>query len=307
MKDSVSSSRTRSESRDRQEQQGTVNESAQIETTMETRPTTVTTVEMASSVGPFEGESLPSTSLDQVSRRRYTSTDFLLSQGDSDGGVLSLESPGPAMSSSLGADTPLESSESGSVDEWSVDDEDSEVQDMEIETEGMNGSGWGQVPVIYPRATYKGARNVETVKDGKFSSSLLERSAGCRLFMLSASIQVSFGGARSDKVCSGSDDGNWFMWDKSTGQLEGIWEGDGSVVNGQYSYRSTSFMQWQYLTPGLAFAVVEQHPSLPILAVSGIDSTVKVIDMVMKAQSVRADQASFCVHRFLRRYMIISA
>jgi hypothetical protein len=67
------------------------------------------------------------------------------------------------------------------------------------------------------------------------------------------------------------------MWDKTTGRLEGIWEGDESVVNGgsiliiqphfgiHLSYRSYN--------P----AVVEQHPSLPIFAVSGIDSTVKVI------------------------------
>jgi hypothetical protein len=43
----------------------------------------------------------------------------------------------------------------------------------------------------------------------------------------------NFLGLRSDKVCSGSDDGHFFVWDKDTGRLEGIWEGDGSIVNGQ--------------------------------------------------------------------------
>lgn len=50
--------------------------------------------------------------------------------------------------------------------------------------------------------------------------------------MVDTVLLVTFLGARSNKVCSGSDDGNWFVWDKETGRLEGIWEGDGSVVNG---------------------------------------------------------------------------
>ena len=49
-------------------------------------------------------------------------------------------------------------------------------------------------------------------------------------------IQGNFLGARSDKVCSGSDDGNFFVWDKDTGRLEGIWEGDGHVVNGAFPF-----------------------------------------------------------------------
>lgn len=54
-------------------------------------------------------------------------------------------------------------------------------------------------------------------------------------------------------VVSGSDDGNWFMWEKDTGKLHDILEGDGTVVN-----------------------VIEGHPYLPLVAVSGIDTTVKV-------------------------------
>lgn len=43
------------------------------------------------------------------------------------------------------------------------------------------------------------------------------------------------------------------MWRKDTGTLHGIYEGDGSVVN-----------------------VIRAHPHLPLLAVSGIDTTIKV-------------------------------
>lgn len=67
------------------------------------------------------------------------------------------------------------------------------------------------------------------------------------------SLLVNFLGPRDEFVVSGSDDGNWFMWEKDTGRLHDILEGDGTVVN-----------------------VIEGHPYLPLVAVSGIDHTVKV-------------------------------
>ncbi|KDQ21043.1 hypothetical protein BOTBODRAFT_169706 [Botryobasidium botryosum FD-172 SS1] len=85
------------------------------------------------------------------------------------------------------------------------------------------------LPVVFPLKRFRGHINIETVKD------------------------VNFMGPRDDYVVSGSDDGNWFMWSKHSGELQGIWEGDGSIVN-----------------------VIETHPYLPIVAVSGIDSTVKI-------------------------------
>ncbi|WVO18704.1 hypothetical protein L204_106424 [Cryptococcus depauperatus] len=100
------------------------------------------------------------------------------------------------------------------------------------------------VDTIHPRKMFFGARNVETVKD------------------------CNFLGLGSTKVASGSDDGNFFVWDKKSGKLEGIWEGDGSVVN-----------------------VMEQHPSLPLVAVSGIDSTVKMFSPI---QNRPANFNSFC-------------
>lgn len=64
---------------------------------------------------------------------------------------------------------------------------------------------------------------------------------------------MNFIGPEDEYVASGSDDGNFFMWDKMTGKLHGIYDGDGSVVN-----------------------VIESHPRLPLVACSGIDTTVKV-------------------------------
>lgn len=66
-------------------------------------------------------------------------------------------------------------------------------------------------------------------------------------------LPVNFLGSNDDLVVSGSDDGNFFIWDKHTAKLNGVYEGDGSIVN-----------------------IIEGHPSLPLLAVSGLDTTVKV-------------------------------
>ena len=41
----------------------------------------------------------------------------------------------------------------------------------------------------------------------------------------------NFYGLSDDYVVSGSDDGNLFIWDKLSGELVNILEGDGEVVN----------------------------------------------------------------------------
>ena len=64
---------------------------------------------------------------------------------------------------------------------------------------------------------------------------------------------VNFLGPSNEYVTSGSDDGHVFIWRKSDGRIHDILEGDEHVVN-----------------------VIEGHPHLPLVAVSGIDTTVKV-------------------------------
>ena len=64
--------------------------------------------------------------------------------------------------------------------------------------------------------------------------------------------------------------GNFFMWDKRTGKLVDILEGDGSIVN-------VVHITYCGFANVIKFSVqIEQHPSLPILSVSGLDHTVKV-------------------------------
>lgn len=65
--------------------------------------------------------------------------------------------------------------------------------------------------------------------------------------------QASFLGERGNYVASGSDDGRWFIWQKSTGRLLKMFKGDDNVVN-----------------------CVQCHPFDCAIATSGIDNTVKM-------------------------------
>ncbi|EPQ29548.1 uncharacterized protein PFL1_02767 [Pseudozyma flocculosa PF-1] len=101
-----------------------------------------------------------------------------------------------------------------------------------------------RAPLVCPRNHYRGHANIETVKD------------------------VNFAGRDDRYVVSGSDDGNWFLWDTETAELRGIWRGDSSVVN-----------------------VLQQHPSLPVMAISGIDDTVKLFGPVTLSSGPPAQRA----------------
>jgi len=72
---------------------------------------------------------------------------------------------------------------------------------------------------------------------------------------------VNFFGLDDEYVVSGSDSGHVFIWDRHTSQLVNILEGDGEVVN-----------------------VIQGHPYEPVLAVSGIDSTVKIFSADKRAR-----------------------
>ncbi|BFG19391.1 hypothetical protein CerSpe_056640 [Prunus speciosa] len=65
--------------------------------------------------------------------------------------------------------------------------------------------------------------------------------------------QASFLGQRGEYVASGSDDGRWFIWEKRTGRLIKMLQGDEAVVN-----------------------CVQCHPFDCVVATSGIDNTIKI-------------------------------
>lgn len=64
---------------------------------------------------------------------------------------------------------------------------------------------------------------------------------------------VNYYGLNDEYVVSGSDDGHFFIWDRKTTKVVNILEGDGEVVN-----------------------VIQGHPYEPMIACSGIDSTIKI-------------------------------
>ncbi|KAL9126319.1 MAG: hypothetical protein Q9217_004603, partial [Psora testacea] len=72
---------------------------------------------------------------------------------------------------------------------------------------------------------------------------------------------ANFFGLQDEYVVSGSDGGHIFVWDKKTSQLVNILEGDSEVVN-----------------------VIQGHPYEPLLAVSGIDHTIKIFSPDARAQ-----------------------
>jgi len=64
---------------------------------------------------------------------------------------------------------------------------------------------------------------------------------------------VNFYGANSEYIVSGSDDGNFFIWDKETTDLLFVGKSDSEVVN-----------------------CIQGHPYDPVMAISGVDSTIKI-------------------------------
>lgn len=100
---------------------------------------------------------------------------------------------------------------------------------------------------------YRGHCNVKTVKD------------------------VNFFGLEDEYVVSGSDSGHLFIWDKKTMQIVNILEGDGEVVNVvQGKYTSN-------ILPSFVLTLIG-HPYEPMIAVAGIDHTVKVFSPDARAR-----------------------
>lgn len=65
--------------------------------------------------------------------------------------------------------------------------------------------------------------------------------------------EANFIGEHGEYIAAGSDDGNVFIWEKASGNLVRILHGDESIIN---------CVQW--------------HPSVPMLATSGIESVVRL-------------------------------
>jgi DDB1- and CUL4-associated factor 6 len=122
--------------------------------------------------------------------------------------------------------------------------EDGEDDDAEDE-DGLSRS-------LYRRAIgFGGSRERAKVEfDKPYSSHTRIYKGHCNVKTVK---DVNFYGLNDEYVVSGSDSGHVFIWDRKSTQLVNILEGDGEVVN-----------------------VITGHPYEPMIAASGIDSTVKI-------------------------------
>ena len=157
---------------------------------------------------------------------------------------------------------------SDDIDEDEQDFADDDAEEREYMWESTSGRSKlregveADVPFSPHTRVYTGHCNVDTVKD------------------------VNFYGLQDEYVVSGSDSGHLFIWDRRTTQLVNILEGDKEVVNVvQGMCHRRYFFGMPVFASGLrtVYAMLG-HPYEPMLAVSGIDHTVKIFSPDQLAQ-----------------------
>lgn len=199
-------------------------------------------------------------------------------EGSTEEEALFLDDLRDIFSEQLAPDEDHESNDGAGDDYDDDDDDDDEDEDDEDEGESEEGGEEGSdaeqtqdvwttafdrsrisgkveahVPCSSHTRVYRGHCNIKTVKD------------------------VNFFGLDDEYVVSGSDSGHVFIWDKKTSQLVNILEGDGEVVNvvqgiPMLCNPSSRLRVHNELTS----TACPGHPYEPMLAVSGIDHTVKI-------------------------------
>ncbi|KAL8692468.1 MAG: hypothetical protein Q9218_002504, partial [Villophora microphyllina] len=144
-----------------------------------------------------------------------------------------------------------ESDNDGNEDEDGDDDrDDAGDSDQEITDEERR--------FVFRLASDRGKSRESVEADVPYSTHTKTYSGHCNIKTVK---DCNFFGLNDEYVVSGSDSGHLFIWDKKTTELVNILQGDGEVVN-----------------------VVQGHPYEPVLAVSGIDSTIKIFSPDQRAQ-----------------------
>ncbi|KAI7264165.1 WD40 repeat-like protein [Hortaea werneckii] len=145
------------------------------------------------------------------------------------------------------------------------DDEDGESEDSSMEDDSEAEDEEDGVPNLgFPRFMFRSAferrRRKEKVEADVPCVPYTQRYRGhCNVRTVK---DVNYFGLNDEYVVSGSDDGNLFIWETHTGKLVNILEGDGEVVN-----------------------VVQGHPYETMMAVSGIDHTIKIFSPDARARA----------------------
>lgn len=152
-------------------------------------------------------------------------------------------------------DATMDDEDSGTDDDGSsADEEDSETSEGEEDVPSFG----------LPRFMYESAFDRRRRKEKVEAK--VPCGAATRTYVGHCNVRtvkdVNYFGLDDEYVVSGSDDGNLFIWDRHTAKLVNILEGDGEVVN-----------------------VVQPHPYETMLAVSGIDHTVKIFSPDARARA----------------------
>lgn len=111
---------------------------------------------------------------------------------------------------------------------------------------------------IFRSASNRGKNREKVDQDISYSSHKRSYAGHCNVRTVK---DANFFGLNDEYVVSGSDCGNLFIWDRKTSEIVSILRGDGEIVN-----------------------VIQGHPYEPVLAVSGIDSTIKIFSSDSRAQ-----------------------
>jgi len=148
-------------------------------------------------------------------------------------------------------DDGMEDDEEDAMDdeEDAMEEEDDDDDDAELDSEDENSTG------SVTERLFHSAAERRTIRDGIHAEvpCITHESVFQGHCNVKTVKDVNFFGLDDTFVVSGSDCGNLFIWDRA-GKLVNVLEGDGEVVN-----------------------VVQGHPYEPVLAVSGIDHTIKIM------------------------------
>ena len=139
------------------------------------------------------------------------------------------------------------------VEEEAVDEDDNIPQDSdEDEEDGSDDGEEDPAQALFRRRMFSGASRQRAGVNSNvpYSSHTRVYKGHCNTRTVK---DVNFYGLNDEYVVSGSDDGHFFIWDRKTCKIVNILEGDGEVVN-----------------------VIQGHPYEPMIACSGIDSTIKI-------------------------------
>ncbi|KAL9023481.1 MAG: hypothetical protein Q9196_007176 [Gyalolechia fulgens] len=135
------------------------------------------------------------------------------------------------------------------------DDEDDDEDDAGDSDEDITAE---ERQFIFHSASNRGKSREKVEQDVPYCSHTRSYAGHCNVRTVK---DANFFGLDDEYVVSGSDSGHLFIWDKKTSEIVNILQGDGEIVN-----------------------VIQGHPYEPVLAVSGIDSTIKIFSPDNRAQ-----------------------